>query len=118
MDTKDPVNARAADTAVRLANYRPPAWRVPRVELKFELDIDSTIVHSKLTLARDHDEPLHLDGEDLELLAVRLDGHALTDADYTRDASGLVIAGARDGSVLEIEVRIDPSRNSRLSGLY
>ncbi|MGH8154122.1 MAG: aminopeptidase N [Rhodanobacteraceae bacterium] len=118
MDAKDTVNTPAAGTTVRLADYRPPAWRVTRVELKFELGVDATLVHSKLTLARDRDEPLRLDGEDLELVAARLDGHTLTDADYTRDASGLTIPNAHDGSVLELEVRIDPSRNSQLSGLY
>src|SRR6185312_4400998 len=63
-------------------------------------------------------EPLRLDGEDLELIGARLDGRALAAGDYQLDASGLVIATAREGSVLELDVRIDPSRNSQLSGLY
>ncbi|WIG56838.1 MAG: Membrane alanine aminopeptidase N [Rhodanobacteraceae bacterium] len=115
MDTQTSLaNAKT----VRLADYQPPAWRVTHVELKFELGIDETRVHSKLTLARDRDEPLRLDGEDFELVGVRLDGRALAADEYQLDPSGLLIASAHDGSVLELDVRIDPTRNSQLSGLY
>ncbi|HET7369338.1 MAG TPA: aminopeptidase N [Gammaproteobacteria bacterium] len=107
-----------ADTTVRLADYRPPAWRVTDVELAFDLDIETTFVHSKLTLTRDRDEPLFLDGEDLELVTARLDGRTLTEPDYQLDSRGLTIPGANDGSVLELDVRIHPAANSQLSGLY
>src|SRR6185312_7313810 len=92
MDTQ--TSATSAKT-VRLADYQPPAWRVTHAELTFELGIDETRVHSRLALARDRSEPLRLDGEDVELAAVRL-----------------------DGSVLELDVRLDPTHNSQLSGLY
>ena len=117
MDTQTSAASQAAKT-IRLADYQPPAWRVTQVELKFELGIDETRVRSRLTLARDRAEPLQLDGEDLELAGARLDGRVLTASDYRLDASGLVVADARDGSVLELDVRIDPARNSQLSGLY
>ncbi|HEX5960719.1 MAG TPA: aminopeptidase N [Rhodanobacteraceae bacterium] len=118
MDTPNTAPNPAADATVRLADYRPPAWRVSQVELKFELGIDATLVHSRLTLARDRDEPLRLDGEEVELIAARLDGRLLAAGDYALDAAGLTIPGARDGSVLEIDARIAPVRNSQLSGLY
>ena len=117
MDTQTSAASQAAKT-IRLADYQPPAWRVTHVELKFELGIDETRVRSRLTLARDRAEPLQLDGEDLELAGARLDGRVLTASDYQLDASGLVVADARDGSVLELDVRIDPACNSQLSGLY
>jgi aminopeptidase N len=117
MDTQSSAASQAAKI-IRLADYQPPAWRVTHVELKFELDIVETRVHSRLTLARDRAEPLRLDGEDLELLGARLDGRTLAADDYQLDASGLVVPDARDGSVLELDVRIHPVRNSQLSGLY
>ena len=117
MDTQTSSASQAAKT-IRLADYQPPAWRVTHVELKFELGVNDTRVHSRLTLARDRAEPLRLDGEDLELVGARLDGRTLAAGDYQLDASGLVVADARDGSVLELDVRIDPARNSQLSGLY
>jgi aminopeptidase N len=118
MDTQASNEAQARDAVVRLADYRPPAWRITHVELTFDLDIGETAVRSKLTLARDRDEPLRLDGEDLELIAARVDGRRLDDREYILDAACLTIPGARDGSVLELDVRIAPARNSQLSGLY
>ena len=118
MDTHKHDTTTPPDNTIRLADYRPPAWRVTHVELVFDLGIDATLVHSKLRLARDRDEALRLDGEDLELVEARLDGRALAPGDYTLDASSLVIPGVRDGSTLELSVRIDPANNTQLAGLY
>jgi aminopeptidase N len=103
---------------VRLADYQPPAWRVTDVALRFELGVDATVVHSKLTLARARDEPLFLEGEDIELIAARLDGRTPDASGYQLDAAGLTIHGARDGSVLELDVRTHPVANTQLCGLY
>jgi aminopeptidase N len=113
----DSTEPRSA-AIVRLADYRPPAWRVERIELTFDLGIDETRVAARLQLRRERDEPLRLDGEDLDLLEIVLDGRALGASDYALDASGVTVPGARDGSVLETKVRIAPARNTELSGLY
>jgi aminopeptidase N len=118
MDTQTDAGAPATETIVRLADYRPPAWRVTHVELVFDLGVDETIVRSKLVLARDRDEPLHLDGEDVELIEARVDGRKLGETEYVVDQNGLTIADVRDGSTLELDVRTRPTRNSQLSGLY
>ncbi|HET7593731.1 MAG TPA: aminopeptidase N [Rhodanobacteraceae bacterium] len=118
MDTQTDAGAPATETIVRLADYRPPAWRVTHVDLVFDLGVDETIVRSKLILARDRDEPLHLDGEDVELIEARVDGRKLGETEYVVDQNGLTIADVRDGSTLELDVRIRPARNSQLSGLY
>ncbi|HEY3520275.1 MAG TPA: aminopeptidase N, partial [Rhodanobacteraceae bacterium] len=101
-------------------DYRPPAWTVPQVELEFDLGIGATEVTSRLHLRRDpqQHQPLHLDGEGLELLQIKLDGRELTSGEYSLDSRGLTVAVARDGGVLETRVRIDPSANTALSGLY
>ncbi|MDE2271023.1 MAG: aminopeptidase N [Xanthomonadaceae bacterium] len=118
MDTQDNAGGTSPGHLTRLADYRPPAWRVTHVELAFDLGIDETRVHSRLVLARDRDEPLWMDGEDVELMSATLDGRALEANDYRLDGSGLMIPSARDGSVLELDVRIHPATNSQLSGLY
>jgi aminopeptidase N len=107
---------------IRLADYRPPAWRVSEVELLFELDAAATEVEATLQLQRDPDQPpapLRLHGEELELLWLELDGVALDAAGYRIDAQGLTIdavPGAR--CTLRSRVRIHPERNTRLEGLY
>ena len=116
------MNARpdAAALPIRLADYRAPAWRVERVELDFELGIDATDVGAKLLLRRDpaQDEPLRLDGENLELLSIALDGQTLAAGAYRLREGGIEVDGARDGSVLETRVRVHPAANTALEGLY
>ncbi|BFI94587.1 MAG: aminopeptidase N [Rhodanobacter sp.] len=116
------MNARpdASSLPIRLADYRAPAWRVERVELDFELGIDVTEVAAKLLLRRDpaQDEPLRLDGENLELLSIVLDGRTLAPDAYRLVESGIEVDGARDGSVLETRVRVYPAANTALEGLY
>nr|MDQ2971977.1 aminopeptidase N [Pseudomonadota bacterium] len=109
---------RQPGTPIRLVDYRPPAWRVDSAELTFDLDLEATLVHARLQLQRERDEPLRLDGAGLQLLEARLDGHLLTPHDYTLDEEALTIPAARDGSVLETRVRIEPASNTALSGLY
>jgi aminopeptidase N len=104
---------------VRLADYAAPAWRVEQVHLEFDLDIDATRVRSRLQLRRDGaDAPLRLDGSGLELLAIYLDGEALSPSRYQLDATALTISGVPATAVLETQARIDPAANSALSGLY
>jgi aminopeptidase N len=105
---------------IRLADYRPPAWRVLEIELQFDLGIDSAEVHSRLHLAHDsaQDAPLRLDGEGLELLAITLDGQLLDAHAYRYHNSVLEVDGAHDGSVLETHVRVRPAANTAFEGLY
>jgi aminopeptidase N len=105
---------------IRLREYRRPAWTVETVELDVDLGIDTTEITARLALRRDPEQtlPLRLDGEGLELLAIVLDGHALDAKSYRYEHSVLEVDGARDGSVLETRVRVRPSANTALEGLY
>ncbi|WP_109126235.1 aminopeptidase N [Dyella sp. C11] len=105
---------------IRLSDYRAPAWHVTKVELAFDLGIDSTEVTSRLHFKRDpaQTSPVRLDGEGLELLSIALDGKELA-ADAWRYAdSVLEVDGVNDGSVLETRVRVQPATNTALEGLY
>ena len=62
--------------------------------------------------------PLVLDGEDLELLAIRLDGQPLAADRYRVEPHRLVIVQPPARFELEIEVAIVPAANRQLSGLY
>ena len=105
---------------IRLSDYRAPAWRVETVELDFDLGIDTTELSARLLLRRDPAQalPLRLDGENLELLSIVLDGQALPASAYRYADSVLEVDGARDGSVLETRVRLRPAVNTALEGLY
>ncbi|MGE3784354.1 MAG: aminopeptidase N, partial [Alphaproteobacteria bacterium] len=108
----------------RLADYRPPDFLVDTVDLVFDLDPADTKVAASLGLRRNPDAaapdaPLRLDGDELDLVAVALDGRPLVAGDYRIDPDGaLVIAAVPDSFALEVRTRIAPERNTALSGLY
>lgn len=101
-----------------LGDYRPPDWLVPEVALEFQLSPARTLVRSRLTVARngDHARPLRLDGEELELLALWVDGAETACPNGSADGLELAIAG--ESAVVETLVAIRPDANSRLMGLY
>lgn len=62
------------DTTIYLKNYQPPSFTVETVELNFDLYDDHALVNSTLKLTRQNDGALHLYGEELELIALHLNG--------------------------------------------
>ena len=116
------MNARPdpAPLLIHLSDYRPPAWRVETVALEFDLGIEVSEVSARLLLRCDdgETEPLRLDGENLELLALTLDDKMLPTTAYRYADGVLEIDGAHDGSVLETRVRTHPATNTALEGLY
>ncbi|MBV8538398.1 MAG: aminopeptidase N, partial [Alphaproteobacteria bacterium] len=105
---------------IRRLDYRPPDYRVERVELEFDLAPETTRVKARLAVLRDADRPcpLALDGDELELTTLRLDGEVLDPARYTVDTHGLTIPDPPARFTLDIETAIHPAANTQLSGLY
>jgi len=93
---------------VYLQDYRPPDFLITSVNLDFELAPDTTLVRSVLSVSRNSSDiqALRLDGEDLELLAVRINGQALAQESYTLAEHSLTIHDVPDRFQLEIENRI------------
>ena len=109
------------DGYVHLADYRPPAWRIPSVDLQFDLDPEATIVEARLALSPDPAQPgvdPLLDGEELDLLSIAIDGAPLSPDAYDYDGRRLRLIGVRAACTLETRVRIRPAANTRLEGLY
>ncbi len=101
-------------------DYRAPAWQIPEISLDFSLDPDVTLVRTRLRLERtgDHDEPIALDGEELKLREIKLDGRDLAAGDYELTEEKLIIPVAGDTAELETLVEISPKANTQLMGLY
>ena len=102
-------------------DYLPPSFLVDTVELGFDLDPARTVVASRITLrqnpaSKSRDIVLH--GEDIELVALRMNGKLLKPGQYQLDASTLTIKKAPADVVLEIETLCAPVNNTTLSGLY
>ena len=104
---------------VRREDYSPPDWLVPDVALDFALGPERTVVRSTLDVRRNPDgdatAPLRLDGEELTLVRVRVDGGV---SPATTTDAGIEIDLPGDAHRVEIEVEIAPAANTQLMGLY
>ncbi len=104
----------------RLADYRAPDYCIDAITLEFDLGEETTRVKSRLDLRRAGDDgrPLVLDGDELKLISLALDGRPLSDGDYSLDHASLTIPSPPAAFTLDIETEIRPRENSKLSGLY
>ena len=103
--------------AIRREDYLPPDWLVPEIRLDFDLGTERTRVRATLEVTRngDHDRPLRLDGSELELSSVKVDGQS---AEFRMDGSQLVVELSGQRATVETEVVIHPAANTKLMGLY
>lgn len=115
---------RAEDTpTIRLEDYRPADWLIDTVDLDISLAPTQTKVRALLGLrpnpAGRTDAPLVLDGDELSLGRLLLDGRALPDSAYSATPQALTLhSPPRRAFTLTIETTLDPSANTKLMGLY
>ncbi len=112
----------AQPQTIHLTDYQQPGYWINTTELTFELQDDATLVTSVLALeansAVDSQGELTLHGQELELVAVELDGQALDANRYSTSDESLTISGLADQHTLSIVTRIQPDKNTALEGLY
>ena len=108
---------------IRLADYAPLPYRIESVDLTFDLDPQATRVQASLKIASAHDrakgvQPLELDGENMKLLSIAVDGRPLASDAYELSDHGLTIPLPPEAFTLETVVEINPDANKALEGLY
>ncbi|MEE9335600.1 MAG: aminopeptidase N, partial [Granulosicoccaceae bacterium] len=107
--------------AISRHDYQASAWSVPAVHLHFDLHPQRTRVSSTLELRRETSQPvptLRLDGVDLSLIDIKLDGQTITPGDYKLDDTHLTLENLPESCKLEITTQINPAGNTALEGLY
>ena len=108
------------EKTILLADYKPFPYKIEKIDLCFQLEESCTTVQSTLLFERNSDEPqdLVLNGSNLNLISVSLDGEALFDKDYLVDEETLTLKDLPDKFQLQIETEINPQDNLSLEGLY
>lgn len=107
--------------AIRREDYTAPAYWIDSVELTFDLDPAKTRVLNRMTLRRNPDvaeQPLKLDGEDLNLARVLVNGQGTS---FKMEGTRLVLENLPTGTdafALEIFTTCCPAKNTHLMGLY
>ena len=104
---------------VRREDYTAPAYWIKTVDLTFDLDPAKTLVINRMQLVRNADQPagpLRLDGEDLNLTRVLVNGESVS---FRVEGHQLVLDNLPEGEFsLEVRTTCAPEKNTQLSGLY
>lgn len=111
-----------APKEIFLKDYKSPDYYFDTVDLRFSLGEEKTIVASKITVfprVEGSSAPLVLDGVDLKLISIKVDGKELKEGDYHLDSRHLTLPSPPQGKfTLEIDTEIQPQNNTSLEGLY
>ncbi|MBS1208079.1 MAG: aminopeptidase [Proteobacteria bacterium] len=111
----------ATPATIYLKDYTPPAYFVDTTSLDIDIRTGFTRITASLALRHNpaaYGGPLILNGEDLILESLKLDGCLLHEEDYTYVNDTLTITNVPTAFQLETVVRIEPDKNTQLSGLY
>ncbi len=107
---------------VYLSEYQPPDFFIDTVELSITLFADKALITSELRLRRSEqvstDAPLVLDGENLVLVELAVDGRSLEPAQYEVGEQTLTLFTVPDVFTLRCITEIYPQKNTSLEGLY
>lgn len=112
----------SSPVVIRREDYRPPPYTIEQVELDFDLDERATGVVARSVVVRTeqaaHDAPLVLDGQQMELVSVSIDGRRLGAEEYALTPETLTIPRVPGRFTLEISGVVAPAANKALEGLY
>ncbi len=108
---------------IKLEDYQPTPYIIPKINLRFDLEPKATRVFSNLEVElRDQDSsglPLILDGDELKLISIKINGGDLSKDEYKEESNRLTINKPPQSPFnLEIETEISPTTNTKLMGLY
>ena len=105
---------------IALKDYRPPDYRISEIALNFALDPQTTRVTSTMKISRAALAacPLVLNGEQLKLVSVAIDGKLQPATAYDVSDETLTVASVPETFTLEIVTEISPAKNTALEGLY
>ncbi len=111
------------DTAATIFrhDYVEPSFWVDTVELGIDLEPGATRVAARSVLKRNpaaKQRDLVLNGEELELVVIRMNGKTLNKRHYHLADGQLTIVNPPDLVTLEIETLLQPEKNTSLMGLY
>ncbi len=113
----------AAHTTVYRNEYTAPDYSVDSINLRFELGDEVTVVTSRMALRASYDtssgmRPLVLNGKQLVLRGLSLDGAPLAEDLYSVTADLLTVSNVPPAFILEVVTELRPQDNTSLEGLY
>ncbi len=110
--------------SIRLEDYTPPSFDIRDVHLFFSLDPDNTRVRSSITVVRRNETaletPLSLDGDELTLISLSLNGKTVPNNSIVEKADGIELHHLPEDKMFKVEIvtELSPASNKKLMGLY
>lgn len=105
-----------------LKDYEEPNFWIKKTDLEFDLYSDYAIVRSTLAIQKNDkasvSTSLRLNGQDMELLTLELNGRVLDSSEYILDDVSLTLNDLKEDNVLVCSNKIKPNENTSLEGLY
>ena len=102
----------------RRADYTAPSCRVEAVSLDIRIFDTEAIVSTTMELERVSGEPFLLNGRDIELLELHMDGAQIPREEWPTGEMGLTLTDLPERCVLKVVSRCRPQTNTALEGLY
>ncbi len=105
-------------------DYQVSQFLIKQTRLDFQLYNDHVIVESELSIVRNIKDqqkqlhPLELNGVEIELLEIRINGEKINGDEYHAHAKGLTVYKVSEKFSLKTKVKIFPQKNTSLEGLY
>ncbi|KAM0030085.1 putative cytosol alanyl aminopeptidase [Helianthus debilis subsp. tardiflorus] len=111
-----------APKEIFLKDYKLPDYYFDTVNLSFFLGEEKTTVSAKISVVPRVDggaAPLVLDGVDLKLILVKINGNELKEGEFQVGPRHLILTSPPSGNfILETVTEILPHKNTSLEGLY
>lgn len=104
---------------IYLKDYKGPAFSVDSINLDFVINEDFCRVVAKSKMNRTEEgAELRLNGVELKLVSVKIDGTPLKADQYQITEEELIIPSTPKKFELEVETELQPQNNTSLEGLY
>lgn len=112
----------ASPETVFAKDYKRPAYQIESVGLTFDLGFEHTEAVAEMRVRRASETPektpLFLNGDELTLQSVAIDGRILTESEYALSDDGMTIFNPPESFDLTIKTVVNPTANTKLQGLY
>lgn len=109
--------------AINLKDYQVPPYLIDEIALTVDLNDEATLVTATMTIYKNPNsqqlvDKLILNGDELELISIKLNGVVLSADQYALSKDYLLIEKVPEHFILETVTKIYPQKNTALSGLY
>ncbi len=106
---------------IQRSDYKASDFLVDRIEMHVSIEALTTVdawLHLRRRPGADAGAELVLDGREIELLTIEMDGRPLPSSHYRVEPDRLVLPSVPDAFVLHTRTRNDPEKNTALEGWY